>query len=294
MPVSELTPVTPDPKKNYRTALVLVVVMIVGGIMILKAYGKRAEEGRGDDRPSFVTQISEVKDLMYLRQDGELKELKELKGRVVLVQVTPMAEPDEVTTGVMRRFYERYAGEEDVVLLTLVLDPGEAGELRGQLESFSKELGASLPRWVVGSNERGTLHKFIKNEFKGSMLPHEVDGEWVYDRSLVLIDRNRHVRRAVVPQKRGGAAFVTSFDFEKAMEWDEGKIKTGAEVTNVEQMEILLGETLGKLLVEEKGEEVSKNSLFFVVCFGVAFVFFVILVMVRSRNIHRKLPILSK
>ena len=87
MPVSELTPVTPDPKKNYRTALVLVVVMIVGGIMILKAYGKRAEEGRGDDRPSFVTQISEVKDLMYLRQDGELKELKELKGKVVLVQV---------------------------------------------------------------------------------------------------------------------------------------------------------------------------------------------------------------
>ncbi len=54
-------------------------------------------------------------------------------------------------------------------------------------------------KWTVGMNKKETLHKFIKNEFKANLLPYEKDGKWKYNRSLVLIDKERHVRRAVVP-----------------------------------------------------------------------------------------------
>lgn len=251
MPAVKLEPVTPDPKKNYRTALILILVMIVGGIVILKAYEKRTKQGESDDRPSFVTQISDQKDLVFMQQDGELRELKELRGKVILVQVTPKGAPDPLTTEVMQRFSAAYAQSEDFILLTLMLDPGDAEGLKDQLEEFSVELGAGLPQWVVASNERPTLHKFVKNEFKANMLPHQKDGEWVYDHSLVLIDKNRHVRKAVVPQRRGGAPFVTSFDFEQAEKWDEEGIKTGTERSNVEQMEMLLGETIETVLKEK-------------------------------------------
>ncbi len=252
MPPTDLEPVTPNPKKNLVTALVLVVVMIVGGIVILKAYEKRTKEGAKDDRPSLLTQISETKDLNYIRQDGKVTDLLSLKGKVLVVQSLPQAQPDEVTVGVMKRLSEKYADDPDFALVTLVLDPGEAEKLHAQLEEVARSLGAELPQWTVASNERPTLHRFIKNEFKANRLPHEEDGVWKYDKSLVLIDRNRHVRRAVVPQKHGGASYVAPFDFELAAEWDKKGIRTGTELNNTEQLEVLLGETIEILLNEKE------------------------------------------
>ncbi|MEP2774384.1 MAG: hypothetical protein ABJQ29_15850 [Luteolibacter sp.] len=284
MLATEFQPVTPDPKKNYRTALILLLVMIIGGIVILKAYEKRTKEGESDGRPSFVTQISEQKDLVCMQQDGELLELKELKGKVILVQVTPNADPDPVTTGVMQRFSEKYAEEEDFALLTLMLDPGDAEGLKAQLEEFSKELGAELPQWVVASNERETLHKFVKNEFKANQLPHEAEGKWVYDKSLVLIDRNRHVRRAVVPQITG-KSYVVPFDFDQAGEWDNEGVKTGTDLSNVEQMEVLLANTIDLLLAEGVSkEEASGNPVIVAVGVGVGFLILLILIRIRSKS----------
>lgn len=247
----DMEPVERDPKKLYRTAFILLVVMVVGGIVILKAYEKRSKEGALDDRPSLLTKISEAKDLTFIRQDGEITNLMALKGKVLVVQSSPRSEADEVTSGIMQRLDERYAGNDDFALVTLMLDPGEADGLVEELQEKARSLGAELPKWTVGANERESLHKFIKNEFKASMLPYEREGRWFYDPSLVLIDKERHVRRAVVPQKRGGAAFVAKFDFEQAAQWDAEGIKTGTENSNVEQLEILLNDTIDRVLMEE-------------------------------------------
>lgn len=251
MPATELEPVKADAKKLRRTAWILVAIMIAGGVLILSAYEKRANEGAADDRPSFVGRISELKDLSFMRQDGRIIDLMDMKGKVVLVQCLAQGGPDPVTTEVMKHFSEEYTGNPELMLLTLMLDPGSAENLEAELRQMAENLGAALPQWTVGSTERETLHRFIKNEFKANMLPHEESGKWIYDRSLVLIDRNRHVRRAVIPQKRGGAAYVAAFDFEQAGKWDEEGIKTGTNLSNLRQMEILLGETIRKLLGEE-------------------------------------------
>lgn len=251
MQPAELEPVTPDPKKNLVTALVLLGVMVIGGFVILTAYEKRAREGAKDSRPSLLTRISETKDLTFIRQDGKVTDLMSLQGKVIIVQSMPREQPDAITVGVMSRLSEKYAGDPDVALVTLVLDPGPAEGLQVELAEVADMLGAELPQWTVASNERATLHRFIKNEFKANRMPHEENGRWSYDKSLVLIDRERHVRRAVVPQKQGGAAYVAPFDFELAEQWDTENLKTKTKLSNVEQLEKLLGETIDILLVEK-------------------------------------------
>lgn len=286
MPDYTLEPVTPDPKKLLRTALILVAIMIVGGVVILKAYEKRTQEGEKDPRPSFVTQISETKDLSFMRQDGKLTDLMSLKGKVLVVQCLPQSQPDEMTTGAMKRLSEKFQDNADFALVTLMLDPGPADGLKDELEKLAGTLGATLPQWTVGTNERQTLHKFVKNEFKGNMLPHEEGGKWLYDASLVLIDKNRHVRRAVVPQERGGAAYVAAFDFDQAKGWDDKGILTKTELSNVQQIEALLGDTVGILLKEEVAPEKQSNA-FLYTAFG--FALLCILLILKSRIASRPL-----
>jgi cytochrome oxidase Cu insertion factor (SCO1/SenC/PrrC family) len=282
MPAYDLKPVVPDPKKLRRTAWILVVIMIVGGFVITKAYEKRAKEGAADDRPSFETQISKEKDLSFMRQDGKVTELISLKGKVIVVQSLPQSQPDEMTVAVMKRLAEKFSGNDDVALVTLVIDPGPAEGLAAQLKAVAADLGAELPQWVVGSNERETLHKFIKNEFRANMLPHEAEGGWRYDRSLVFIDRNRHVRRAVVPQLNG-RSHVVPVDFEQAREWDETGLKTGTELSNTGQMEVLLGETVERLLLDELEEEKGISPAVILLGVGLGFVLLVVLILLKSR-----------
>jgi hypothetical protein len=190
--------------------------------------------------------------------------------------------------GVMKRLAEKYAGNEDLVLVTLLLDPGSAEALPEQLESVATGLGAELPQWVVGSNEKKTLHKFIKNEFKANMLPHEEGGKWVYDSSIVLIDRNRHVRRAVVPKVRKenpevvSSNQVVSFDFRQAEEWDKKGLITGTDLSNVARMEDLLGETIATLLAEQAGVNERKSPAILVTV-GVGFALFFILLILKTK-----------
>lgn len=288
MPAPALEPVVPDPKKLRRTAWILVAIMIVGGFLILTAYEKRTKEGSRDDRPSFVTQISQTKDLTFMRQDGKVIDLMSLKGKVLVVQTLPQSQPDEMTVAVMKRLAGKFSGNDDVVLVTLVIDPGPAEGLAGQLQAVAADLGAGLPQWAVGSNEKKTLHKFIKNEFKANMLPHEEGGKWVYDGSLVLIDRNRHVRRAVVPKVRIGKPDVVSsnqvvtFDFRQAVAWDEKGLITGTDLSNVQRMEELLGETIATLLADKLDATERKNPTLLVIV-GTGFVLFFILLILKTR-----------
>ena len=140
MAYEDLEPVTPDPKKLRRTAFILVLVMIVGGVVILKAYEKRSKEAAKDDRPSFVTRISEQKDLVFMRQDGQQKDLLSLKGKVLVVQCLASNQEDSLTTPAMKRLAEQYKANEDVALVTLMLDSGPSEGLKDQLVQLSNIL----------------------------------------------------------------------------------------------------------------------------------------------------------
>ncbi len=249
---ADYEPAVRDPKKLARTAWVLVAIMLIGGWLILKSYEKWAVQQSADDRPSIVHRIQKERDLRVVRQDGKTADLFELRGHVFVVNVISLKDPNASarSLAVMKRLAETYAGNPDFNLVSLAVEPMPAGEVVSELTKAADAHGMKLPQWWLGANEPGTLHTFIKNELKTTVPPHEADGKWLFDPTLVLIDKNGHLRRAVVPQKQGGPPFVATFDFDQAAKWDaEGK-KTGTDLSNEAQLEALLAKTIAQLLAE--------------------------------------------
>lgn len=254
MPVDNkpLQPAVRDPKALRRTAITLVVIMLLGGVMVHLAYRKWSKNHQQDTEPARISRIVPGRELDVLKQDGSRGRLPDGNGKVWVVVAVSSAAPETsaISTGVMKRLAEHYAANDDVVFATLVIDPGAPEQLEALLKAESDKLAAKLPKWWVVSTEPQTLHKFIKNEFKPSLYPHEENGKWVYDTSIVLIDRNRHIRNAVIPQKRGGEPYVARFDFDQAAEWDSKGVKTGTDRTNVQELEGVLQSTIEQLRAE--------------------------------------------
>jgi hypothetical protein len=250
---AHLEPVAPNPRKLKITAFILVGIMIVGGALVLKAYQRWTHDQIKDERPAFDGgRLTAEKDLPLLRQDGSRAGLFDLAGKVSLIHVTSAGDPasSAVTTGVMRRLAARYAGQPDCVLVSLVLDPGPPEKATASLQSVAAPLEAKLPQWWIATTDPAVLHKYVKKELKASLFPWYKDGKWEYDTSIVVVDRNRHIRRPVVHQQRGGAPYVGPFDFDQAAGWDARGVKSGTGRTNVEELELLLIKTIDELLAE--------------------------------------------
>lgn len=254
LPDPSLEPAIRDPKKLRNTGLFLCVVIFVGGWLVLKAYNQWSKSQALDDRPAVVYRITPERDLRMLRQDGKTVDLVNLRGNVIALNVISLRDPQaaELSMAAMKRLAASRAATQNLNLVTLVIDPEPSEKLFTTLAATATANGMTLPQWWCGSNEPTTLHKFIKNELKANIYPYESNGKWLYDSSIVLIDKNGHIRRAVVPQNRGGQPYIATFDFEQAAGWDARPIpvKTGTEHNNVEQLEILLNHTIDKLLAE--------------------------------------------
>lgn len=249
---AEFEPAVRDPKKLRRTAWILVAIIVVGGWLILKAYEIWAVQQSADERPAVIHRIQKERDLRVIRQDGKNADLFDLRGHVWAVHVMDSrnVRTSERSLGVMKRLAEKYSDTSDFNLVSLTVDPLPADEIVPALAKTAEAQGMKLPQWWLGSNEPGTLHKFIKSELKASVFPHQTNGEWSFDASIVLIDRNGHLRRAVVPQKQGGPPFVATFDFDQAAQWDGKGVKTGTDRSNEAELEVLLVRTIDKLLAE--------------------------------------------
>ena len=268
-PFSE--PAIRDPKKLRNTALVLCAVMLLGGWLVLKRYASsQAESARkayesfsketqgsaadpdSENRPAYVYRITKERDLRMLRQDGAMVNLGDLRGKVIAINVFSLRDPQAAarSLAVMKRLAEKRATDPNFILISLIIDPIASDKLIPTLAATSISQDIKLPQWWLGSNEPKTLHKFIKNELKANTYPNEISGKWDYDASIVLIDKNGHIRRGVVPQKRGGPPFIATFDFDQAATWDDKGVKTGTDRNNVDELEVLLNHTIDKLLAE--------------------------------------------
>lgn len=250
---ADLEPAVRDPKKLRRTALVLVAVMVLGGSLILMAYTKWVGKQAGNDRPSIVHRIQPERSLRVLLQDGKQADLMDLRGKVFALHVIHSKQMEDAkhSLPVLHRVAEHFAAKEDFFVVTLMLDPGEATGLAAKLKDIAESQRMELPRWWLASSEPKTMQTFIRKELKPSVIPEEVDGRWQYDASVVLVDRNGHLRRAVVPQKQGGPPYIAAFDFDQAAKWDlEGKL-TGTDLDNRQQLELLMVQTIDKLLEEQ-------------------------------------------
>lgn len=253
-PAEPLVPVERDPRKLRRTALILFVIMIASGILILMSYQKwgrqQAEKEMQHARPGIVGRIDNKAEFGVVRQDASGAKISDLFGKVWVVCGVSVKDPDswKATREVLLRLNQRYADNDDFRVVCFTIDPNQEGH--EVLDAASKELGVGLPKWWFAGAGEEFVHKFLKNQLKLGIMPHKKDGKWVYDSSITLIDRDRHIRRAVVPQQRGGPPYVAVFDFAQAADWDAKGVKTGNEKTNAEQLEFLLVKTIDELLAQ--------------------------------------------
>ncbi|NJM36855.1 MAG: hypothetical protein HC845_02700 [Akkermansiaceae bacterium] len=172
LPDPSLEPAIRDPKKLHNTALILVGIMVVGGWLVLAAYGKWSSSKSQDDRPAMVYRITPERDLRMLRQDGKEAEIVHLRGKVIAVNVTSLRDPQaaDLSHAVMKRLAESRAATENFHLISLVVDPIPSEKLAATLSEAATARDIKLPQWWLGSNEPKTLHKFIKNELKAKHL----------------------------------------------------------------------------------------------------------------------------
>lgn len=249
----DLEPVPRNPRALYLTAAILVGVMVLGAVLILSAYNRYASEKAQDDRPAFVGRLMKHMAPLVRLQDGSTVDLFDLNGKVHILHAVSLRNPEtfELELEIVRRALEQREEEPDFAVVSLVIDPGPHDNVVDVLTRAAEGLGAELPRWWVVTADPTLLHPFLKDRFQGTQLPELKDGVWTYDSTLILIDRNRHIRHAVVPQESGGRPFVTPFNFKLAAAWDADGISTGTERSNVEQLEFLLNQTIDRLLEEE-------------------------------------------
>lgn len=253
-PVENLEPAVRDPRQLRRTAWWLVAIMIASGVGIYVAYLKWGEKQVAKQaehaRPGIVGRIDDKSEFGLVRHDTSGAKISDLFGKVWIVCGVSVKQPEgwKATREVLLRLNERYAGRDDFRIVCFTVDPNQ--EDPAVLAKAAAELGVGLPNWwFVGAGEE-YVHKFLKNKLRLNQLPHREGDKWVYDSSVVLVDRDRHIRRAVVPQKRGGPPYVGAFDFAQAEEWDAKGVKTGIEKSNVQQMESLLVQTIDELLAQ--------------------------------------------
>ncbi len=244
-------PAVRDPRKLRRTAWVLVAIMLAGGVLVFMAYEKWSRQQAMDDRPAVIHRILKERDLRLVRQDGKTADLFELRGQVWVVNVMSLKTPQssQRSLAVMKRLAEKFSATPDFNLVSLAVEPMPAADIVSTLAQAAETHAMKLPQWWLGGNQPATLHTFIKNELKADVFPHAAGGEWIFDSSIVLIDRNGHLRRAVVPRTSGQAATIT-FNFDLAAKWDAQGLKSGSPRSNEAEMETLLAKTIDKLLAE--------------------------------------------
>jgi cytochrome oxidase Cu insertion factor (SCO1/SenC/PrrC family) len=246
-PAQTLEPAVRDPRKLRRTALILTAIMIASAIGILYAYFQLAARQAEDDTPSFKGRIE--KNFKLWRQDESEGDLAAMDGEVYLIVPVLFSEPErwKHTRGVLERVAKRYADRKDLHIVCLTIDP--ENEPPTKLKGYAEQLGATLPQWWLGAARQESIHKFLKNILKMQTIPHKKDGKWDYDGSVVLIDRDRHIRQATLKQGKYSRRDVI-FDFEQAAVWDAEGRTQGLEKSNLETLEDLLVKTIDQLLAK--------------------------------------------
>ncbi|GAA5484433.1 SCO family protein [Haloferula sargassicola] len=261
-PVAHLEPAERDPKKLRRTGLILAGLMLLSGLMVLVAYNRHAAEEAADDRPALVARLD--KNFKVWRQDESEAGLLDLAGDVWVISPVSFSQPEtwQATRKVLEDLSKRYADRADFHIVNLTVDP--ENEPPATLAKYADELGAELPKWWLAGAQEDSLHKFLKNRLRAGFYPEKKDGLWSYDPSIVVIGRDRHIRKATVRARKASGKELNyrhqvDFDFEQAARWDAEGRSEGLGKSNVAALEELLLKTIDHLLAEPAIENESES-----------------------------------
>ena len=246
-PAEKLEPAVRDPRKLRITALILTTLMVISAVGVYIAYLKLSERQADVETPSFKGRIE--KNFKVWRQDESEGDFASMEGEVFVIAPVLFSEPERWvhTRGVLERLSKRYADRKDFHIVCLTIDP--ENEPPKKLAEYAKDLGATLPQWWLGAAREESVHKFLKNILKMETIPYRKDGKWDYDGTLVVIDRDRHIRKGTVKMSKRSRVDA-KFDFEAAAAWGEKHPTDGDKERVSRDLENLLVSVIDHVLAQ--------------------------------------------
>lgn len=209
MDVSQLEPADRDPKKLWATALVVVLIMVISGVVVTFAYDKFNDRTVDNTRPALLTKITEP-EVELLTADGKQRNLQDLKGEVTLaitlpIHPQPESQPSLDALKVVMESFKDAPKKPRILIFVLDGSNADPGKMSGVLSEYGAE--PEVLRVVTNDDGKSSLRSFLKAKLRFNVTPTEKDGKFDYDTRLVLLDQHLHVR--------GWPGASRGWDFEK-------------------------------------------------------------------------------
>jgi cytochrome oxidase Cu insertion factor (SCO1/SenC/PrrC family) len=191
--ITELEPADRDPVQLRRTALILLGIMLVGGVMIMAAYLVKRQQDLQEDRPALRGRLQ--KNLALVNDRKETVTLGQLEGKVWLVTQVSLSQREEMQRAVdaLRWLEGELPEQKDVRFVLLAVDPNR--DVPEELAKFRAELGVGEQWWLAGAGE-GPIRGYLKKEMKMGEVRVDESGKIEFDSMVLLVDRHLHLRPA--------------------------------------------------------------------------------------------------
>lgn len=214
----DLEPAERNPAELRRTALKLVLVMVLGAAGILAAYQikqtQKAEQSQG--RPPVVTKIS--KKLKAQDQHGKLFDMYDLEGKVWFAAPVCVSQLDENERALtmVQELQKHYAENEGVHFVLISIEGVDQGVGPEQLAQAAEKLGLTGPRtWWLTTGDTDKQRGFIKDQMRLGIVSERGEGirfwfpkafsnlekgyaehgKYKFPALVALIDREMHLRQ---------------------------------------------------------------------------------------------------
>jgi len=218
------------------TVLVLIGIMLLSGTLIPQAY-MRYMNNR-EFRPPFEKRLT--KNIQLLDDLRDVISISEFEGALWIAYSTT-SDTSLRNTLAHDKMYALRKSFPEKPIKTCIFLVDATTEQKELLEQYRADHPKLLTKddYVIAANVR-VLQKYMKNEFRFSLLPYEKEGRWIYDKDLVLVDNKLHLRGHL--------------DFQKAIELDQAAAQEGKALTLESKVDQLFYDSV-KYLLEHPDEE---------------------------------------
>lgn len=188
-----LEPAERNPAELRRTAIILLLMAVVGGFMVTWAY--RIKTSEDPDRPPIVSRLN--RNLAALNQDKEGVDLGKLEGELWVATAVVLSDREAFsdTLAVLREVEGKYGPDQVGKIVCLTLDP--ENDRPDKLKAFADELGVSSDRWWFLAAGEEPMRGYAKDHLRlGTVTEETRDGKVVLEAPSVvaIVDQHRHLR----------------------------------------------------------------------------------------------------
>lgn len=149
-----------------------------------------------DGKASYDTVFHTIRDFQLTNQSGQQVSLKDLKGKVLLIDFffTSCTSICPTLTSNLKKIQEAYVKNDTLLqILSFTVDP--VRDSSEKLRQYAIKHGINTDTWWLLTGEKKEIYDIARNDFFVSVT--QGDGgpdDFIHTEKLVLIDKNGHIR----------------------------------------------------------------------------------------------------